>query len=712
MLRPKRMSRVSITGSKQTLEDVIEAIHDLQLVHLIEYDGSWNGFDPGDPIQGADEAASDLVTVRSIQSILDVPAEELDTVPEVSSEEIETQLPGIREQVTTLDDRRRDLRDDIREISDKIETVEPFTDFPVSLDLLSGYENLEVVVGDGDMEAVSQALDEADEVEAFDVMGSDSLFSVFVYPKEVDIDDLLVGVNFTAQEIPEATGTASESIEKLEAESTEREAELRGVEEELEELRRDYSGFLIAAEEKLAIDVQKREAPLTFATTENAFIAEGWLPTEKIDVLDSHLEGSVGEHVDVEELERAKYDSDGHPHGHEEIDETSTGEQVATDGSGHAERVDGDLAMSTDNPPVIQDNPKVSEPFQLLVNTINRPRYSEVDPTLIVFLTFPFAFGFMIGDMGYGLLYMLMGWALYRVNNAAIKSLGIIAVWSGAFTFLFGYLYDDFFGIHVADLGIHFPLAGTLNKGLHVEEFALLWVAVSVLFGILHLSVGYILGFINDLNHGVKEAALENISWFLALNGFFVWVFSVHLQDNKPEFILGSDSVLATFTGFAGFPEPVGLAGLAVAGVGVVMLFAGEGGVGLVELPSILANSLSYLRIVAVLLAKGGMAFAVNLLVFGAYADHGHVVFNLPTNDVTGYEQQFVGLIHIDPLIVGLPLAILVFVLGHILVLLLGITAAGIQMVRLEYVEFFGKFYEGGGSKYQPFGQQRTSTNS
>ncbi len=712
MLRPKRMSRVSVTGSKQTLDDVIEAIHDLELVHFIEYDGSWDGFEPGDPIQGADEASSDLVTVRSLQSILHVP-EVLDEPPsEISSGDIQEQLPEIRDQVTSLDDKRRDLQDDIRDLADEIDTVTPFTDFPIPLDLLSGYDNLRVIVGEGNKDAVQDALAESTEIDAFEVAGTDSLFGVFTYPASIDIDELLVGVDFTEHEIPEATGTAEEYIESLESQVAEHKAELEAVESELEALRDKYSGFLVAAEEKLSIDVQKREAPLTFATTENAFVAEGWLPTEKIDVLSSHLQDSVGDHVEVEELERAKYDKDGHPDGHEEIEETASGEEVVADGSGHSESMDGDLAMSSENPPVIQDNPAISSPFELLVNTINRPKYSEVDPTLIVFLTFPFAFGFMIGDMGYGLLYLLMGWALYRVNNMAIKSLGIIAAWSGGFTLLFGYLYDDFFGVHVADLGIHLPLSGILNKGLHAPEFALLWVAVSVLFGILHLSIGYLLGFINDLHHGVKEAFLENISWFLALNGFFVWVFSLHLQGNKPAFILGTDSVLFSFTGFAGFPETIGLAGLAVAGIGVVMVFAGEGGVGLVELPSILANSLSYLRIVAVLLAKGGMAFAVNLLVFGAYADHGHVVFDLPTTDVTGYEQQFVGLVHIDPLIVGLPAAILVFVLGHVLVLLLGITAAGIQMVRLEYVEFFGKFYEGGGSKYQPFGQQRTSTNS
>ncbi|WP_372913154.1 V-type ATPase 116kDa subunit family protein, partial [Salinigranum sp.] len=55
-------------------------------------------------------------------------------------------------------------------------------------------------------------------------------------------------------------------------------------------------------------------------------------------------------------------------------------------------------------------------------------------------------------------------------------------------------------------------------------------------------------------------------------------------------------------------------------------------------------------------------------------------------------------------------LGLLVLVLGHVIVLALGVTSAGLQAVRLEYVEFFGKFYEGGGKEYEPFGYERSYT--
>ena len=60
MLRPKRMSKVSVTGSKAVMGDVVEAVHDLHLVHLSDYDGHWEGFSNGNPMEGGDEASEKL----------------------------------------------------------------------------------------------------------------------------------------------------------------------------------------------------------------------------------------------------------------------------------------------------------------------------------------------------------------------------------------------------------------------------------------------------------------------------------------------------------------------------------------------------------------------------------------------------------------------------------------------------------------------------
>ena len=78
MLRPERMAKVSVTGSRRVMEPVIEAVHELGLVHLSDYDGSWAGFDNGNPIAGADEVSEKLVTVRALESTLDLSRDDHD----------------------------------------------------------------------------------------------------------------------------------------------------------------------------------------------------------------------------------------------------------------------------------------------------------------------------------------------------------------------------------------------------------------------------------------------------------------------------------------------------------------------------------------------------------------------------------------------------------------------------------------------------------
>jgi V/A-type H+-transporting ATPase subunit I len=65
-----------MTGSKQVLETVVETTHDLNLFHITDYDGSWDGFDPGRSTQGAETTADQLVTVRSLKNILDIDEED------------------------------------------------------------------------------------------------------------------------------------------------------------------------------------------------------------------------------------------------------------------------------------------------------------------------------------------------------------------------------------------------------------------------------------------------------------------------------------------------------------------------------------------------------------------------------------------------------------------------------------------------------------
>ncbi|WP_144905202.1 V-type ATP synthase subunit I [Halobellus captivus] len=753
MLRPEQMSKVSVTGSKAVMDEVIETAHGLNLLHVTEYDGSWDGFDPGNPVEGAEESSDRLVTVRSLESILDVDADDAGPTRIVTDDALDEELEAIRTRVNELDDRRQELRQEIRSLEDQLDAVEPFVDLDIDLDLLSGYDTLQVAVGAGDRDTIERAVIDADDLRSHEIFAGDDVLSVFAHPT-ADADDsalvdALVSADFTAYEVPDASGSPSDYEAELEHEKQQLESKLSTVDNELEAEKMDAAGFLLAAEEKLSIDVQKTEAPLSFATTENAFIAEGWIPSEGYTEFKGALKDAVGDRVEVEELERATFSKDGTDHVREDVPAGGNGgAAAAADGGAETARADGGspVVMADDEPPTVQDNPGAVKPFEILVQAVNRPSYYEFDPTIILFLTFPAFFGFMIGDLGYGLIYMGIGYFLYTkfADRPAFRSMGGVTIAAGFFTVIFGILYGELFGLHVIStyfwegmLGMAHP---PIEKGLSPAgiDWARGWLVVSVLIGIFHLNVAWIFGFVEDYQlHDLKHAVYDNGSWLLMMNGLWVWVFSDALSSVAPEFIyttFSSEGVIPL--GFNGFPTmalfnipivdaPFTLP-LLVFVVGLVLLAIGEP-IEVVEFLNVLVNVLSYTRIAAVLLAKAGMAFTVNLLFFGVYVDdHGGWHFGLggmpdagavaalgpgETLSYHGYEVteiMFGGLVHGDAatILIGL----LVLVLGHLLVLALGVTSAGLQAVRLEYVEFFNKFFDGGGREYEPFGYERRFT--
>ncbi|WP_277553689.1 V-type ATP synthase subunit I [Halobaculum limi] len=742
MLRPEQMSKVSVTGSKAYLDSVVETVHDMNLLHVTEYDGGWEGFDQGSPQAEAEGAADKLVTVRSLKSILDVDDDDAGPTRVLDEDELATGVADLRDEVNALDDQRDELRSQLRSVEERIDAVEPFAQLDIDLDLLQGYDSLQVVVGEGDRDAVERAVVDATDLSEYEVYGDDVL-AVFARPdSDADEDallDALVSAEFAGLDVPDVEGdnvSPSVYISELESEKETLERELKSVESELDAKREEAAGFLLAAEETLAIEVQKAEAPLSFATTRNAFVAEGWIPTERYTKFASAVQDAVGNHVEVEELEQASFGADGEVQVREDVppsvedagpetepesaESSEEPTRAVADGSG------GAVVMRNDDPPVIQKNSALVAPFEVLVQAVGRPNYREFDPSLILFLTFPAFFGFMIGDFGYGLLYTAIGYFLYsKFDSPAFKSMGGVTIAAGLFTILFGIFYGEIFGLHSISTYFWEGTVGLssapIHKGLQPTDlyWAQAWLVVSTLVALLHLNIGYVLGFLEELEfHGAKAAITEKGSWLLGMNGLWLLVFSEAAAGTAPEFIYtvfdGTGSEKAAFAlGFSGFPAVVGYLGFAMFLVGALLLLIGAPAE-ILEIFDVLVNVLSYTRIAAVLLAKAGMAFVVNLLFFGAYEHDGEFHFMLsngPDYYAAEYGREaimFGGLVHGGAAaVVG---GLLILVLGHILVLALGVTSAGLQAVRLEYYEFFSKFFDGGGTEYLPFGHERRYT--
>jgi V/A-type H+-transporting ATPase subunit I len=347
------------------------------------------------------------------------------------------------------------------------------------------------------------------------------------------------------------------------------------------------------------------------------------------------------------------------------------------------------------NAPVQYDNPKWMHPIQAFIDLYSRPRYDEIDPTTIFFFTFPIFYGFILGDMGYGLILLIAGLLIREKlkNSEGWQILMNVLIICALSSMIFGVLFGEFMGVNMAKdglFGLKFPyphamhigpvgpfamplerlVPGGFEHGSYVFGIKDLLVLTCVI-GVVQILLGYMLGFVNEYrHHGLKTAILHKVSWIFVLLGGVAMVWYVF------------PFLLTQSIGAINMANPL----FAVGGVffiaGILMVIIGEGPMGIVELPALMSNVLSYTRLLAVGLSSVGIALVINTIA-GMMAGAG---------------------------IIGMIGAAFVLVLGHGINVLLGIIAPGLHALRLHYVEFFTKFYQGGGKIYNPFGYKRKYT--
>jgi len=292
------------------------------------------------------------------------------------------------------------------------------------------------------------------------------------------------------------------------------------------------------------------------------------------------------------------------------------------------------------------DNPAPTNAFELFLDLYSLPKYFDFDPTVLMFLTFPFFFGFMLGDVGYGLFVFLLAYIMKRMTpypSKAMRAFLNILMVASISTIVFGFVFGEFFGLEF----VHHPV---LNRVHDINTMLI----ISILVGLVHVNIGFLLKAYNAFNkHGLKDAIVEGFSWIL----FEVGVALIALE------MFG---MLAGGTMY----------GAVVTLVALALLVKGEGAIGIIELPSLFGHTLSYARLFGIGMASVQLALVVN---------------------------EFVGQFIAMGMLYWIP-AILVLVIGHGINIFLGVLGPFIQGMRLHYVEFFTKFYKGGGIRYVPFG--------
>jgi len=218
--------------------------------------------------------------------------------------------------------------------------------------------------------------------------------------------------------VPEISGIPAELLKKLEQDIVNSQNKIEALKAEIESLRLKYSDFILASDELLSIEAQKAEAPLRIATTEHTFVINGWVPNEDYDMLARTVED-------------------------------------ATDGRAFISRTDVTKEEEA-IVPIEYENPKISSPFEEIMDLYARPRYSEIDPTSLIFISFPLFYGMILGDIGYALILLGLAFGIKKlVKSNAIKPLMNILIYCKVSTLIFGVIYGEFLGFPLAGLETH-----------------------------------------------------------------------------------------------------------------------------------------------------------------------------------------------------------------------------------------------------------------
>ena len=325
--------------------------------------------------------------------------------------------------------------------------------------------------------------------------------------------------------------------------------------------------------------------------------------------------------------------------------------------------------------PTSLNNGWLGKVFEPLTLTFSPPKYNEIDPTIWFSIPFILFFGLMLGDAGYGLLILAGSFAMYRLGRSdpSIRNMGIIGMMMGAASLITGIWMGSLFGDLVPrvllgnEAGLLYgpyeiPLLGTVPYDTLRDPMRLF--SISLYLGLAQLNIGLILLGIDRLKKGSPWGFIKGtVSWM------FVQVGAIILVGG---FMLGWYELTTTLT-YIGLALFLAGAGLLVFEVGAMFMFDIEGYLG---------DWLSYSRILALGLSTFGLAMAFNIV--------------------------GVMLIDITPFLIPVVLILLIFL--HIFNLLLQTLGSSVHALRLQYVEFFGRFYEGGGILFKPFGRERTYT--
>ncbi len=302
-----------------------------------------------------------------------------------------------------------------------------------------------------------------------------------------------------------------------------------------------------------------------------------------------------------------------------------------------------------ETPPTATKNNRIVSQFENITDMFSSPDYREPDPNPVMAPWYWLIFGLMMGDAGYGLMMavlILLGKKLLRPSGTVAQLMNVM-LYSSVTTMLCGVVFGSYFGETWNPLWF-----SPMDDPVAMLIFTLV-------IGVFHIFTGMICKMVQNVKQGrVWDAVFDQAAWMVLILGLGM-LFLPALQAVGAA-LATAGALVVLFT--AG-REKKGFLGKAAGGL-----------VGLYGITSYLSDILSYSRILALSLATGVVGMVMNMLA---------------------------GMIQGNP--IGWIFSLAIYVVGHVFNLALGLLSAYVHDCRLQYIEFYGKFFEGGGVPFRPF---------
>lgn len=633
----QRMSKVQIIGARGLLEEVIEALHTLGIVHIERIPIGLEEYllrevpVEKERITLKERFERALERLKAITLLLPAPqvspslrytGGEL-LLADIASPGFLSAIDRLEEEVRNLQKRGAELKDELSSITRYERILRGLAPLIGRLMTLKTFETLGLII-ERTKEGVIPLLE--DEIRGITegryelfVRGIDeeTLGVVLTYPRKYDgpVRTLISKEAISEIRLPGGYEglTFFDALKVMIRRKEEIPREIDVIYLHLKELSDRWYPTIERLIEVIQDTIEEVKVLSFCVQTHYAFIIMGWVPTDTYPMLASSLKDRFGDKVMVREVEVKA----------EEIELV----------------------------PVYLKNPKPLKPFEVFLRILPPPRYGSIDPTPYIALFFPTFFGLILGDIGYGIILLLLSLYIRRrfKGREVISELGSILFISSLFAILFGLLFGEFFGDLGERLGILHPFL--LDRFKAMRAFLVLAIGI----GVGHIVLGMVLAIVNYIHRGKGKEALARVSMLVSILSL-LFIIGV-LTRTLPEALLT--------------PMVIVLAGA------LVLLIVLEGLLGPLEVLKAIGNILSYARIMAIGTASVVMAIVANRL--------GGLVGNVL-------------------------LGIIVATLIHTVNVALGILSPTIHSLRLHYVEFFSKFYQPGGRRYRPFKKQGSGT--